>query len=475
MPTIPSKIIAIAERRLGTLDAYYGPAEPVIEGFKNGNFFPQRIRTLSQTKGDEITVVVKLLHQIQDTAIIVHGARGCSSAQHFFEAFDGQGAPVFSTNLTEDNSIMGAEAVLRDVIQTAFDRHKPKAIFVVTTPIVAINNDDVQSVAAELGEELAIPIIPIYSDGFKTKTAGNGYDIAFHALAGYLVPEAEAIDETRVNLITSVEQKQDVDFLIHAVSALGLKPNLFPRFQGISNIQESTRAAASIGLRPESRVLGEFLEKERSVPFSLLPPPVGTAGTSRWLAAVAEKYGRQKEAAEFISLQEKVVQAALENTPELNLAGKKVYISGEAVIALALADLIKDFGGEIAGLTLASLDKNTAVLLEDSIKKNNWQFNLHIGDGQVFEQANILFRLKPDLYLGELGQAAPAAKLGIPSVCYASLPIYGYAAGLSIIRKLAQAYANKSFVETLAAFSPLYSYTSWFSKNPNWYIKQEVG
>lgn len=474
MPTIPFKIIAIQERRLGAIDAYYGPFEPLIEGFKNGQFLAQRIRTLSQTKGDEITHVLRLLHQIKSTVTIVHGARGCSSILHFLAAFDGDGSPVFSTNLTEDNSIMGAEKELRDTILKSVERHSPKAIFVVTTPIVAINNDDVQSVVADLSEEFSIPIIPIFSDGFKSKIAANGYDIAFNALAQYLIPEATGTDEEQVNIITSVEHKEDIAYLANAISALRLNPNIFPRFSDIGGFTKSPEAFASIGLRPEIRVLGEFLEKERKVPFYLLPPPIGLVGTSRWLTKVAEKYNRNNEALDFISLPERKIAADLTQTPALNLNGKRVYISGEIVIALALAELVKEFGGQVAGLSLSSLDKNTAVILEESFKKNGWNFNIHIGDGQVFEQINILSKLKPDIYLGELGQTIHAARLGISSICYSSEPLYGYDSAIKLVKKIIQVYHNRSFAEKLASFASPYS-ESWLGKNPNWYIKQEVG
>jgi nitrogenase molybdenum-iron protein alpha chain len=475
MRYIPSKIIAIAERRLGTIDAYYGPAQPLIDGYRDGNFFPQRIRTLSQTKADEITVILKLLHQIKDTVTIVHGASGCSAMQNYLEAYDGHGAPVFSTNLTEDNSIMGAEEVLRKTILEAFKRHKPAAIFVVTTPIVAINNDDVQTVVSDLGEELDIPIVPIYADGFKTKTASNGYDIAYHSFSGYLTGETVSHDAGLVNVISSYNSKNDVESLESLISALGLKPNIFPRFSSLSIINNSSNAAATIGLGEDSRVIGEFLQNERQVPFYIFEEPVGVAGTSRWLKAVAEKFGVEKRALELISLFEQKASGELAKDPALNLKDKKVYISGNIGTALALADFVKESGGSVSGLSLSNIDKNSAPVLEENIRKNGWTFNIHIGDGQPFEQANILARENPDLYLGGLGQAVHAARLGIPSVDYSSLPLYGYDAAIGIIKALGRAYGNRSFVEKLSSFTSVYSRSSWFGKNPNWYIKQEVG
>lgn len=475
MPAIPSKIIAITERRLGTIDAYYGPAQPLIDGYKDGQFFSQRIRTLSQTKPDEITVILKLLHQIKDAVIVVHGARGCSAVQSYYEAYDGRGAPVFTTNLTEDNSIMGAEEVLRTVIEEAYKRHDPKVVFVVTTPIVAINNDDVQTVTANLGEELGIPVIPIYADGFKTKIAANGYDIAFHAFTGYLVPKTTNTEKELVNIIVTDENKSDVDYLSRVLTEIGLKPNIFPRFSGIENINNSSNASGTIGIRPESRVIGDFLEKERQVPFHITGPPMGISGTTQWLVSVAEKTGHKDEALKYSQLQEERAAKEFSSSAGINLDNKKVYISGDIYIALGLAGIVKEFGGKVIGLSLTTIDKNTIGLLEEYIKNNGWTFNIHIGDGQVFEQANILTKELPDIYFGALGQAVHAARLGIPSVCYDSFPLYGYDAAVSIVKKAVQALGNKSFVEKLASINSVYSRSSWFGKNPNWYIKQEVG
>jgi nitrogenase molybdenum-iron protein alpha/beta subunit len=475
MPSLPSRILAIAERRLGSIDAYYGPVQPLIDGYRDGQFFAQRIRTLSQTKGDEITVILALLHQIKNTVTVVHGARGCAAMQNYLESYDGHGAPVFSTNLTEDNSIMGAEEVLRKTILAAVERHNPEAVFVVTTPIVAINNDDVQTVAADLGEKLKIPVVPIYADGFKSKTSANGYDIAYHSLAGYLVAEKRATDKKLVNIILSDGSEEDMYKIAELISSIGLNPNIFPRFGSLSAIRNSANAAATIGLKPDSRVMGEFLERERQVPYYLFEQPVGPGGTLRWLEAILEKTGNKSEPLEFIKSREKKKADELAANSETNLNGKRVYISGDIHTAVALAGLVKEFGGSISGLSLANIDKNSVALLDETYKKNGWAFNIHIGDGQVFEQANILTREKPDVYLGATGQAVHAARLGIPSVNYSPLPLYGYDSAVNLIRAINRTWNNRSFVEKLGSYASVYSRSSWFGKNPNWYIKQEVG
>jgi nitrogenase molybdenum-iron protein alpha chain len=435
MPITPFKPISIQERRIGAIDAYYGPVAPLIDGIKNGQF-AQRIRTMSQTKNDDITSVIRLLQGIKGTVTIVHGAGGCSSIVNFLEGVDGEGSRVISTDLSEDNSIMGAEDKLRTAIIKSFEWHNPQAIFVVTTPIVAINNDDIQSVVVELSAELNIPVIPVYSDGFKSKLASNGYDLGFHSLAHYLIPHVKETKKEQVNIITSTEHAEDIKNISELVSSLKVNPNIFPRMGGIGNFLLSSSSLLSIVPRSEGRLLGEYLEKEMRIPAYYFSPPIGIAGTSQWLRNLSEKVGRQKEADLFLQSHENAVGAFLREQP---LTGKKIYISGEISVAIGLSDLVEEYGGRVVGLSITSIDKNTIQLLEDSYAKHQWDFPIHVGDGQLFEQINIIRRLTPDLYLGEWGQTPQVAQSGIPSICHSALPLYGYDAAVHIVHKLLNA------------------------------------
>jgi hypothetical protein len=75
--------------------------------------------------------------------------------------------------------------------------------------------------------------------------------------------------------------------------------------------------------------------------------------------------------------------------------------------------------------------------------------------------------------LGELGQAVPVAKLGIPAVSYGLLPLYGYGATIKLAEKIRLGFVHKSWLGRLASGRSAYS-ESWLQKSPNWYIKQEV-
>lgn len=466
-----NNIISIQERRMGTIGAYWGQANLLAKAVLEHQA-PQRIRTFSQTKLDEIVCALHLLHQITDAAVVVHGANGCSSVKHFLHVFDGRGGGLISSNLSENDSIMGSDRKLGQTIEKAYRLYKPKIIFVVTTPIVAINNDDVQSVVAEFNEELGIPVVPVFTDGFKSRIGANGYDLASHAIASQLILEAEETDKNLVNIIATTEHPSDIEQLAALVSSLNLQPNIFPRFGNLSNFQKSAQAAVSIGIRQESQILGEFLDHERGVPFLHPLPPIGIKATSEWILKLGELFNRKDESAGLIKTQVNRFQKEIDELP-LALAGLKVYISGNGAIALSLVNLVQEFGAKIVGLSLFHFNQNDAELIEESYKKNGWDFNLHIAEGQPFEQVNIILRAQPDIYLGELGQAVPVAKLGIPAICYGLLPLYGYAAAINLADKIRLAIQNKSWLERLSSGKSPYS-KSWLEKSPNWYIKQEV-
>jgi len=470
MPITPFKSLPIRERRSGAINAYYGPLATLVEGFRSGEF-AQRIRTLSQSNDDDILSALRLLRTIDGTVTIVHGARGCAAAAPFLAATDGGGGEVVSTDLSEDQSIMGAEEILRAAIQESYEYFNPQAVFVVTTPIVAINNDDVQSVAAELGAELNIPVVPVYTDGFKSKIGANGYDIAFHALAHYLIPRAQETRKEQVNLITSVEHLEDVRRVADLVSTLRVVPNVFPRSGGVANFARSTGSALSVVLRSEGRILGEALEREKKVPLRDLGLPIGLFGTSRWLRGVAIALDRSREAERVVLDRENDLTSLRKERP---LEGRRVHISAEVALAVGLSDLVEEFGGRIVGLSLPTVDKDSVLILEKAYRDHGWDFPVHVADGQPFEQLNILRRTTPDLYLGGWGEASQVAREGFPSLCHDAFPLYGYEAVEGLVRRMAGAERQRAFVRRLSGGPAIYS-ESWLGKPTNWYIKQEVG
>ncbi|MEI6209271.1 MAG: nitrogenase component 1 [Desulfuromonadales bacterium] len=349
--------LVIREKRLGAIGAYLGEIPPLIESFEQ-NSIAQRIRTFSQTAPDDIVEALRVMNRINGAGLIIHGARGCAAVQLSLSP----GGAWATTNLDERDTIMGSDAVLRKAIIALYSRHHPRVIFVVATPVVAINNDDIRSVATELSDELDIPVIPVICDGFRSRIAATGYDAAKQAIL-------------KSGPLVDGEQRQEI---------------------------EQTAS------------------------------PVSTV-----------------------------------------LNGKRVYLGLPISAAVTVVSLVHSAGGTIAGISVDHID---AGHLDDlkALQQLQPGIVLHVAGGQPFEEAGLLHRIKPELYLGTPERAVWAARAGIPAVAATTEEILKCGGLQHLLRQTHKALANPAFVRRLARdVTPPYT-DAWYRRSPDWHIKLEV-
>lgn len=464
------KTVPAREKRLNTLSAYLSGAKPLLQELQQDNV-QQRIRTFAQAAVDDVISALRLISGIKDAAVVIHGPRGCSASQLYFNGQSGRPNRWIVTNLDEKDTIMGGEASLREAIIALYRRHHPSLLFIVATPVVAINNDDVFSVVEELREELGVAIIPVFSDGFKSKTGLTGYDAALHALLKYIPFEQETERQNFVNLLSVAENRQDIEEIERLGNALGLSVNLLPQTGALRNFIKAPQAKASIGLNADDcDYLGRVLEENDHVEFLRPDPPIGMSGTYRWLAALGKLADAPEKADEIHARESGRLKGLLEKQ---DFSGLKIYINLPAATAWGMAELVEELGATVAGLTVDHIDElHRLKFAEVSAKRPD--LAVHIAQGQLFEQANILRRLNPDIYIGRAADAVWAARSGIAAISTDHLPIMGYQGVTAVLHQLQKRLGNRSFVQKLQENTALPYRPGWYSKSSNWYIKQEV-
>ena len=457
------------------MSAYLGETPPLLHEYRTGEV-DQRIRTFSQSSADDLFVALEVLGGIRDAIIIIHGPRGCAAAQLRQSLSErgasGEGNHWLVTNLSQRETIMGADGKLRTAVVSFYRRYGPKAIFIVATPPVAINNDDIQSVVNELSEELGTVIVPIFASGFSSKASAYGYDLVLHSLVKYLAKPEAAQPGHGINLLSLTESETERKEAQRLVAALGLEGEVLtlPAGAGVDDFARAAGARLSVPLNFDAaNYLGEAFQEVCGVPFLSLPRPIGLAGTRSWLHSVGVAIGKEHEAREFHAKEATALAGVLEAAP---LRGKRIYVSTDPATALGLLDLIQELGGEVVGLTVEHLDR----LHLDALQKyqdHSPALQIHIGNGQGFEEVNLLQRIKPDLYIGSGGQLLQAAQLGIPSVFLPQIPILGYIGIKAFAHEASKALRNQAFVTRLAKARLPY-HPSWYKRSANWHIKQEV-
>lgn len=452
------------EKRLSALSHFHGTLEGLIDE-TSGSEIKQRVRTYSQIHVDETIYAFDVLSKIEDAAIIVNGAIGCGNIglSEIDEVFG-----WYSTNLVERDTILGGDDKLREAILRAYEEQHPKAIFIIGTPVVAINNDDINSVILELEDEIGIPIINIYTDGFKSKTPVTGYDIVTHSLLKYLVDKEPDTTEDFVNIISFSEDIEDVAAIAKSFKAIGIDYQVLPRFSTIDEIKAASRAKATVVLNPEE---GDYLAKELEevydVPYIVSEAPIGFRGTKAFLLKIASYLKRENEAIRYIE----EVEARLQKSISLHLLDdKNVFVDVSLSKVPAFSRFIERLGGKVVGFgaPFVDLDNRKQLLKLDFLSKGTTAV---IGNGQYFEKANALKKGEVDIYVSEFFGSSFAADEGATVVSTRNKAVYGFDGVYALYDSFVKAIrlTNKISYDDNSNYK-----LSWKSKSGNWYVKQEV-
>jgi nitrogenase molybdenum-iron protein alpha/beta subunit len=299
----------------------------------------------------------------------------------------------------------------------------------------------------------------------------SGYDTALHALLKYLSGHSSATEKNEtVNLLSVAEHPTDIKEAIGLLEQLGIQLNVFPDDAPVTAFKSAVAARSSIPLCPDApEYLGSILREKYGVPLIDAPRPVGIEGTGRWLNAIGA-------ALDISMAAEKLHKHKAEETRsqlgDFSLQGTRVYISLSSANAFSVLDLIEELGGEVAGVTVTHLDRLHSRQLNELAARHP-SLQIHVSDGQAFEELSILRKLAPDLYLGDSTHIGQVARLGIPTVSLESLGIIGYSGVIRLVQRIRAALGNRSFGTSLAGIDSPYQ-EAWFRRSHNWYIKQEV-
>jgi nitrogenase molybdenum-iron protein alpha/beta subunit len=468
MAFVRQKTALIREKRVGAVGAWSGSVEAFAKEAALGDLEP-RIRTYAQDLPSDVEHALELLRTIDGLAIVVHGPAGCAAALHGATKAAG---PWLVTNLSERDSIMGSDAKLRKAIQEIHKTYAPKAIAVVSTPVVAINNDDIDSVTEELKDELSIPVVAVYTDGFRSKIGSTGQDVAVHSLIKHLLPLRRRAEGSHVNLLAVEESRADVEEFQGLLSQLGVESVVFPRYASVGQAQKLSEAKISVAFDPDAaEYAGSALEDLYGIPFLKVPAPFGSKGTIDWFVALGAALGKSDEAVALVERESKRVQATLEASDSFR--GARVFVNLPPSQALAFGAVARELGLSIAGIKAPWAASRHARLVDELVVRAP-ETPILVGEGQPFEEVNLLGKLKPDLYITAGPAPIHALRIGIPVVNLDEVQILGFSGLERLARAIERALANRSLSRFLSEGADEPYDPSWLKKSVHWYIKQEV-
>jgi nitrogenase molybdenum-iron protein alpha chain len=496
MNYIQEKAPPVREDRLKACNAFGGSCCELAKGAKKGCLNGTK-RTFAQSQGCQLTLSLAILNTVRNSVIIIHAPIGCGGSslavagtnKGFMKMRDpgAKGLIWLNTNLDESDVIKGGESKLRQAVLFADREFRPDAIIIANSCVPALIGDDLDGILAQLQTEVTAKIVPVHCEGFKTKIQASAYDAVYHGILRNLVSEREQeqriipdeLEELQekyrrsrtVNIlnVSSMSRFDEIE-LTRIMTALDLKVRYLPCYAHPDDFETVTEAALNVSLcATHDDYFVEHMLTKHEIPFVLRAIPIGIANTNKWIRDIAKFFKIEDSAERFIEAETLELENALTPYREV-LRGKRAFLAGGEIRVLANASLLKELGLELVGMKGYHYDRFGDDFLNDLQLDEKVLFN--IATGQPFEQANLLAKLKPDLYVGHVGGNGWAAKQGIPV-----FPIFGqmvnymgYNGVFEFARRLARTLKNPVFNRNLAANTRLPYFDDWYKQDPFTYI-----
>lgn len=478
------------EARLNACIACGGTLDKIANR-KMGCCLPDGERSFTQNSICLLLPALGMMNSIPDSVVLMHGAIGCGSSSHGGNAGVRAGnnhrwgivkdATWISTALSEQDVIGGGEEKLAAAIREIDARYKPVIIFVVASCVPGIIGDDIDGVAQQLQPEIKANILPVHCEGFKTKIWATAYDAVYHAIGRVFLKEPADVNKLNqpekpiINLmnVSSMGRVDEVE-LERLLKALGFAVNVFPVFAQPDKMAAVTQAQLSVSTCPtHDDYLLQYLEEKYGIPYVLRHMPIGIENTSLWIRDIAKHFAIEEQAEQLIAAEEQELKAALAEFRSF-FAGKKAFVSAGEFRALATAILLAELGFEVVAVRSFHHDEFANSEYEKLVKVTAKEIPFNIANCQPFEEANLLRRIQPDIFLGHMNGNATAAKSGVAThVIYnVGLQYVGYKGAYELARRLYRQLQNPQFNQKLNQWTKLPYSNNWYEQDPFKYIQQ---
>ena len=476
--------VSVREIRLGSITGFHGNASELVECSQCGKIKDKK-RSFSQCLGCSTAQAACVTCLIQDAAVISHGPVGCSTCLHEY-AFTyrvnadlrGVSNPtqrkVYSTNLEEKDTIYGGAVKLENTIREVYQRAKPNVIFVLTTCAAGIIGDDVESVTNRLEQELNIPIVAIFCEGFRSKIWTTGFDAGYHGIARKLIKPAE-----KKRNVINVVNFWGSDIFNEWLKRFGYEANYLTPYSTLDSLQHSSEAVCTVqACATLGSYLASSLDQVYGVPELKNSPPYGIAQTDRWFRELGSILHKEDEVEEFLKEQREKYLPKIEELRE-KLRGKTAYVTAGASHGHSLLAILRELGMEATGAAIFHHDPiydshtTDADTLSHTVSDYGDIKNYTVCNKQEFELVNVLNRIRPDiLFARHGGMTLWGAKFGIPSLLIGDEHFgMGYEGLVNYGEQILATIENDEFVKNLEkhAINP---YTKWWlEQEPYTFLK----
>ena len=292
--------------------------------------------------------VWRALSFVRGALVVFHSPRPCAHIAHgmdvsSFHRLTAAGTsvrlspvPLLTSGLSENEAVFGGEERLRECIRFAEQKYHPQAVFIANSCVSGVIGDDTQAIAAEMEEELGLPVTAVSAHGFLDGEYHAGYLDAARALVDRFMQPAERKDGTVVLLGDCGGMHGEyVKELRRLLSLLGLRvTGQFPSYLALDELQAVPEAELVILLgrrmddekQAQLAALAAHIRERLGTPYLADVYAVGAEETARWLRRVGQLCHCEEAAERAVVAEEDSFAAAVEKARN-DLAGRRCALA----------------------------------------------------------------------------------------------------------------------------------------------------
>ena len=403
---------------------------------------------------------------------ILHSGPGCAAKLNDNNGTSGRYSPnIFPcTSISEKEVVFGGSNKLRSTIENALKVIDADLFVVLSGCTGEIIGDDIEEVASNFADAEK-PVIWAKTPGFK----GNNYVghdwILKSIFEQYLADAASEKEKGLVNLFVAPPQQDpywlgNLREIENLLAAIGLKPNtIFGFGRGLENLKKIPNAEYTILVSPWAGLeSAKYLERRFNIPLLQYPVlPIGSTETTKFLRAVAEFTGADKELTERVITEKEAefyyyIERFADTLLETRILGKRFTVASDSEYTLAVTKFLVNDMGLFPEKVFITDDapKSFQQKITDELNQLNYGITTEVQfttDGHdIHEQIKAMDFAGTPLIIGSNWEKKLAVELGAHyiNVSYPMLEklvindhIAGYSGGLHLLEQIFTAAMSK--------------------------------
>ena len=323
-------------------------------------------KILDQPRYKCALAAMQTVQSIPGAIPVLHSGPGCASKLNDNNGTSGRYSPnIFPcTSISEKEVVFGGAEKLRSTIHNAL-RVIDADLFVVLSGCTGeIIGDDIKEVAEDF-EDAEKPVVWSKTPGFK----GNnyvGHDWILKSIFEQYLSRDDVAEfiETKgrekglVNIFVAPPQQDpywlgNLREIENLISAIGLKPNtIFGFGRSLENLKKAATAEFTVLVSPWAGLeSAKYLERRYGVKLLQYPVlPIGASETTKFLRAVQEFTGADKELVERVITEKEAefyyyIERFADTLLETRILGKRFTVASDSQYAIAVTKfLVNDMG-----------------------------------------------------------------------------------------------------------------------------------